>query len=77
MTTTLVNQKFQDINEDIRVLSQSLEKAVSTGEIRFVPLVRYLPVERVVYGLVGLILVTVVAALLALVITNGGFGGGP
>lgn len=70
MTTEIVRQKLSDISEDIAILRESLDKAVSAGEVRFVPLVRYLPVERVVYGLVGLILTTVIVALIGLVLVG-------
>jgi len=38
----------------------------------YVSIDRYIPVERLVYGLVGLVLVAVVGAIIALVVSNTG-----
>ena len=37
----------------------------------FVPLIRYMPVEKVVYGLVGLVLIAVTTAVVSLVVRQG------
>lgn len=69
-TNALIRQKLDDITDDIQALRANLKSAMDSGEVRFVPLVRYLPVERVVYGLVAITLTTVVGALIGLVLTR-------
>lgn len=57
----------QGIRADIEAIKKDLGmlRNESTG---YVPLIRYMPVERVVFGLVGLVLVAVTTAVISLVV---------
>jgi hypothetical protein len=55
------------IDERVKSLHATLSRIEDDME-KFVELVRFLPVERLVYGLVAIILAAVVAAMIALVL---------
>lgn len=57
----VIEAKLNDLGVDVRLLIEQSEK-------RYVPFDRYIPVERIVYGAVGIILLTILGALLALVV---------
>lgn len=57
----------QAIRGDIRAMRADIER-IKADTLGFVPLIRYMPVERVVYGLVGLVLVAVTTAVVSLVV---------
>lgn len=59
-----LNQLFSQIQEDIRVLFNKNEQNKTT----YVTLDRFLPLEKLLYGIVGLMLTAVVLALLGLVL---------
>jgi len=61
-----VDSEIKAIKEDI----EELRRADSKGETSYVSRERYAPVERLVYGFVGLVLVAVLMAIIALVIGN-------
>lgn len=58
--SALIEQKIETISEDIRELTLRGDDYVSVT--------RYTPVERVVFGMVGLALVSLFGALIALVL---------
>lgn len=63
----LSDSDFEYIKEDLKELKQTALTHVSID--------RYRPVERVVYGLIALVMIAVVTALVALVIQPGGAPG--
>lgn len=60
----------QGIRSDIEAMRVDVRR-LREEHIGFVPLIRYMPVERVVYGLVSLILIAVVTAVVSLVVRQG------
>jgi len=62
----LVRAEIDSLRIELGYLKAALAEKVTVS--------RYVVVERIVFGLVGLTLVTVFGALLALVIQNGGAG---
>lgn len=71
LTDQGVRGEIQGIRADLRRLEHDAEEAVQRLEERdreHVPLVRYLPVEKIVFGVVALILTSFVGALIALVV---------
>jgi hypothetical protein len=59
----------QSIRGDIRAMRSDIER-IKADTLGFVPLIRYMPVERVVYGLVGLVLIAVTTSAIALVVRS-------
>ena len=59
----VIKSNMLDIKEDVRDIKEKLEKNYVTQD-------QFEPVKKIVYGLVGLILVAVVGALIGLVITK-------
>ena len=57
----VIKSNMLDIKEDVRDIKEKLEKNYVTQD-------QFEPVKKIVYGLVGLILVAVVGALIGLVI---------
>ena len=57
----------QGIRADIEAIKKDVETLRREAEF-FVPLIRYMPVERIVFGLVGLVLVAVTTAVISLVV---------
>jgi hypothetical protein len=62
MTDLTVRNELTNLKDDIKELRNS-----DTG---FITQERYAPVERLVYGFVGLVLVAVLMAIIALVVRN-------
>lgn len=61
---------FRSLNDDIKQLADRIKKVEEDLETKYVRLERYINVERLIYGLVGLMLTAVVIALLSLVIKS-------
>jgi hypothetical protein len=61
LDTATMRNKLDNIERDV-------EKIITHADTHYVSLNRYMPVEKVLYGMVGLILVSFVGALLALVV---------
>lgn len=57
----------QAIRADVEAIKKDVETLRREAE-SFVPLIRYMPVERIVFGLVGLVLVAVTTAVISLVV---------
>ena len=55
------------LDQRLRTLEHDVERLADHADRHYVSLARYQPVEKVLYGLVGLILVSFVGALVALV----------
>ena len=55
------------LDQRLRTLEHDVERLANHADTHYVPLARYAPVEKVLYGLIGLILVSFVGALAALV----------
>jgi len=62
-----VNLADQGIRADIAAIRADIERIKEAHE-GFVPLIRYMPVERVVFGLVALVLIAVTTAIVSLVV---------
>lgn len=62
--------KLAVIQNDIGYIKDQLKGIDDKVSENYVPLSRYLPIEKVVYGLVSLILVAVVGALISLVVNR-------
>ena len=59
------------LEQRLKTLEDDLNKAIARGEqvaTQYVPVMRYAPVEKILYGMVGLILVSFMGALIALVV---------
>ena len=56
------------LDQRLQAVERDIEQIASVGDARYVPLIRYVPVERVVFGVVGLILMSTITAVLALVL---------
>lgn len=77
-TLEKVEQKLINIHSDVTSFKEELKAEINITKedirkesyVSFVTKDQYFPVKTIVYGLVGLILTTVVAALLALIIVN-------
>lgn len=57
----------QGIRADVEAIKKDVAQLRRESEF-FVPLIRYMPVERIVFGLVGLVLVAVTTAVISLVV---------
>jgi hypothetical protein len=57
----------QGIRADLEAIRADIERIKDAHE-GFVPLIRYMPVERVVFGLVALVLIAVTTAIVSLVV---------
>jgi hypothetical protein len=55
------------LEQRLNAVEADVERLIVHGDTHYVSVARYMPVERVLYGMVGLILVSFVGALLALV----------
>lgn len=53
---------------DLKYIKADVKEVKTQLSSNFVPLSRYILVERIVFGMVGLVLITVVGALMALVV---------
>ena len=74
MKKRIVGQEIVDIAvmaEQIQTMSKNVDEIKAKLENDYVTQDQFDPVKKIVYGLVGLILVTVVGALLALAIRPG------
>jgi hypothetical protein len=58
-----------NISNDIANIKQDI-KELRSSDTGFITQERYAPVERLVYGFVGLVLVAVLMAIIALVVRN-------
>ena len=56
------------LDQRLQAVERDIEQIASVSDSRYVPLIRYVPVERVVFGVVGLILMSTITAVLALVL---------
>lgn len=56
------------LDQRLKAVETDVEKIVTHAENYYVPLVRYLPVEKAVIGTIALICVSFVGALVALVL---------
>lgn len=61
---SLIKQEIQTLRSELRKLESELEEKVHVS--------RYVIVEKIVFGVVGLIVMTVFAAILNIVVSNGG-----
>lgn len=61
MLSAVLDQRLKAVEADVA-------RIAAHGDTHYVPIARYAPVERVLYGMVGLILASFVAALIALVV---------
>lgn len=59
---------MSDIQTDIQYIRRDLDKIMEKLDRNYVTKEEFVPVQRLVYGVVGLILTSVVVALVALVI---------
>jgi hypothetical protein len=55
------------IRADIDAIRADIER-LKSDHLAFVPLIRYLPVERAVFGVITLVVVAVVTSVIALVV---------
>jgi uncharacterized protein YlxW (UPF0749 family) len=60
------------LDQRIQALEKDVEQLSITGDTRYVAISRYTPVERVVYGVVGIIGTALIVALITLVIPRVG-----
>jgi len=63
LLTAVLEQRLKAIEKDVNDLNLH-------SEGHFVSLARYLPVEKAVFGVIGLILVSFIGAILALVVQS-------
>lgn len=70
MTKDTLQTQVAVIAERTTTIAKDVSEIKSTLEKDYVTQDQFLPVQRVVYGLVGLIMVSVVGAILALVVVN-------
>lgn len=63
---TLIEREIENLKNEIKQLKEELAEKVHVS--------RYVLVEKIVFGLVGLIVVSVMAALVSLVVQSGGLG---
>lgn len=61
----VIKERMAALVEDIAILTADQER-------RYVPMSRFAPVEKVVYGLVGAVLLTALYAVLSVIIPVGG-----
>ena len=59
-------------DQRIQALEKDIDEIRSLGETRYVSINRYTPVERVVYGVVGIIGTALIVALITLVLPRVG-----
>jgi hypothetical protein len=55
------------LDQRLKALEIDVEKLSDHADTHYVSLARYLPLEKVLYGMIGLILVTFVGAIAALI----------
>lgn len=60
LLTAVLDQRLKDVEKDV-------ERLVVHGDSHYVTLARYMPLEKVLYGMIGLVLLSFVGALLALI----------
>ena len=60
------------LDQRIQALEKDVEQLASVGDARYVSLNRYTPVERVVYGVVGLMMTALIVALITQVLPRVG-----
>jgi hypothetical protein len=63
--------QIADLQKDVVELKEQVKECRKTCDKTYVLLARYIPVEKLVYGLVAIILMSVIGAVLALVLTSG------
>lgn len=61
-------EKITEMSGDIKYMRQEITDVKSWLENKYVTVSMFAPVQKIVYGLVGLILTSVVVALIAMVI---------
>jgi hypothetical protein len=74
LTAEQIRNVVKDIDAiklDIKDLVEKQNKCNTICTKTFVLLQRYLPVEKIVYGLVATVLLTVIGAILAMILTQG------
>jgi hypothetical protein len=59
--SAVLEQRLKDVEKDV-------DQIMAHGDTHYVSLSRYQPVEKVLYGMVGLILISFVGALWALIV---------
>jgi thiosulfate reductase cytochrome b subunit len=59
---------MSEIETDIKYIRRDLDKIMERLDNNFVKREEFVPVQRLVYGVVGLILTSVIVALIALVL---------
>lgn len=60
------------LDQRIQALEKDVEQIAASGDARYVSISRYTPVERVVYGVVGIIGTALIVALITLVLPRVG-----
>ena len=60
------------LDQRIQALEKDVEQLANVGDARYVSLNRYTPVERVVYGVVGLMMTALIVALVTQILPRVG-----
>jgi len=60
------------LDQRIQALEQDVQQMSAMGDTRYVSISRYTPVERVVYGVVGIIGTALIVALITLILPRVG-----
>lgn len=63
-----VDDKIKGVNEKIDTVTNDVKKINETNEKKYVTMIEFEPIKNIVYGLVGVVLLAVAGAVIALVI---------